>query len=101
MGAIPCFDCDGGMLEARVERYDALAKMRAGIEPTFSLGKNHALRLQRLQENMAKSPSLQAAVQGDPVFAALLQARVAMHQQQITQEQNKQVGRLGAKAVLS
>lgn len=21
MGAIPCFDCDGGMLEARVERY--------------------------------------------------------------------------------
>lgn len=79
---------------------DALAKMRAGIEPTFSLGKNHALRLQRLQENMAKSPSLQAAVQGDPVFAALLQARIAMHQQQITQEENKQVGRLGAKAVL-
>lgn len=78
----------------------ALAKMAAGIEPPFKLGRNHQLRLQRLQENLGKNPELQQAMDSRPIFRQLVEARMAMHQQQLDQETNKLIGRTGAKEVL-
>jgi len=63
-------------------------------------GQNHALRLKTLEESIQVSPPLQQRLQQDQVFQALVAARVKHHRHQLDQEQNKQIGRMGASPVL-
>lgn len=78
-----------------------LAIIVAGEEPPFvEQGQNHALRLQVLQRALQRSPRLDSIARGDQQVAAVLEARMKMHQQQVSQEENKVIGRQGAAQVL-
>lgn len=43
-----------------------------------------------------QQPSTQAKIESDPSFAQNLQAYASKYEQQITQQQNAEIGRLGA-----
>lgn len=78
----------------------ALAVIVAGEEPPYVEGQNHALRLQVLQRALQRSPRLDSIIRGDEQVAKVLEARMKMHQQQVTQEENKVIGRQGAAQIL-
>jgi hypothetical protein len=93
---------DDAANEAETEgEKSALAMMAGGVEPVMPerSGMNHAVRLQTLQAAIQANPSLQARIQQDQVFQAMLDARVKFHQQGLNQEKNKIIGRLGAAPV--
>lgn len=73
-----------------------LTKIMAGIEPERKEGLNYALRLQTLEQAIARNPELQQELARKPNSAQILQARMEFFQFQLTQEQNAQIGRMGA-----
>jgi hypothetical protein len=73
-----------------------LAQMAVGVEPEMpEQGINAQLRLQTMQQHIGQSPKLAQLYQGDELFRALVENRQKYLMQQVTQEQNKQIGRLG------
>jgi hypothetical protein len=83
------------------DEMNAVVQMAAGIEPVMKEGgQNHALRLNVLKDTVMKSPTLSQRMQGDELFRALVENRAKHHQFQVEQEQNKQIGRVGAKRVM-
>jgi hypothetical protein len=85
-----------------LEEQDALAKMVAGIEPVMEPqpGMNYQLRLQVLQESLARNPELQKRVASQADTAALIENRVKFLEFQVQQEQNAQIGRVGTEPVM-
>lgn len=79
---------------------DALAKIFGGIEPALVEGGNHAARLQTLQESLQKNPNLMQRYESDEIYRAMVDARMQMHQHQLEQQQNAQIGRVGAAPTL-
>lgn len=79
------------------EEESNVAKMAIGMEPRMPEDGIDApqTRLQAMQGAVGKSPRLSAQWSGDPEFRALLENRQKFLMQQLTQEQNKVVGRLG------
>lgn len=73
-----------------------LTKILAGIEPERKEGQNYALRLQTLEQAVAKNPDMQQELANKPASLAIFQARVEFFQFQLTQQQNAQIGRMGA-----
>lgn len=80
---------------------NAIAKMAAGLEPAFKPGQNAALRLQIMQDSVAKSPRLAEMLQSDEMFAAVYQNRMKQYQFELDQQQNAVIGRTGGKPVLT
>ena len=79
-----------------------LAKIMAGVQPPMmEQGQNFAARMQRLQENVQKNKALQQRLQAQPDSMAILQERMKHLQFMQQQEQNKQIGRVGAKSALA
>lgn len=73
-----------------------LAQMASGIEPEMpEQGINAQLRLQTMQAHIQQSPRLAQLYQGDELFRALVDNRQKYLMQQLTQERNKTIGRLG------
>jgi hypothetical protein len=73
-----------------------LAQMAVGVEPEMpEQGINAQLRLQTMQQHIGQSPKLAQLYQGDELFRALVENRQKYLMQQVAQEQNKQIGRLG------
>lgn len=94
-----------------------LAQIAAGVEPPLVPAGNHQARLQALQQSIEANPVLMQRYQngkasegdgtggasGDPadvIFAAMVDARLDMHQQQLTQQDNAMIGRVGSSPVL-
>jgi hypothetical protein len=79
------------------EEESNVAKMAIGMEPRMPEDGIDApqTRLQAMQGAVGKSPRLSAQWSADPEFRALLENRQKFLMQQLTQEQNKVVGRLG------
>lgn len=76
-----------------------LAKIMAGVEPPMvEQGQNFGLRLARLEENVEKNPNV--VLKMTPDSRAILDARVQHLRFQVSQEENKQIGRVGAKPAL-
>lgn len=78
----------------------ALTQMAAGIEPDMPVqGINAQLRMQTLMSTMQSSPKLQQQFMGDALFQQLVTNYQKYLTQQLAQEQNKLVGRLGTAPV--
>lgn len=74
----------------------AIAQMAVGIEPDMPVsGINPQLRMQVLMQTVSTSPQLAQMAQQPTPFQKLVENYRRYLQQQITQEQNKVVGRLG------
>jgi len=74
-----------------------LAQMAVGVEPEMpEQGINAQLRLQTMQQHIGQSPKLAQLYQGDELFRALVENRQKYLMQQVAQEQNKTIGRLGS-----
>lgn len=83
------------------DEQNALAKIALGIEPPLrDLGVNPQLRLQVLENSIRQSPRLQQLLQGDDTVGKMIEARVQNFKHLVDQEQNKVIGRLGARPVL-
>jgi hypothetical protein len=75
------------------------AKISAGVEPPMvAQGQNWKLRLDTLMGIGEKNP--EAFQKLSPTSQAILKARVAHLEMQVTQEKNKVIGTLGAEPVL-
>lgn len=79
------------------EEQGNVAKMAIGMEPNMPLDGIDApqTRLQAMRGTIANSPRLTALYQTDELFRSLLANREKFLQQQLAQEENKVVGRLG------
>lgn len=79
------------------EEQGNVAKMALGIEPRMPEDGIDApqTRLTAMQETVARSPRLSQIYGADPEFRALLENRQKFLTQQLAQENNKVVGRLG------
>jgi hypothetical protein len=73
---------------------DDLTKIYAGI-PVGARPNGGQIAMQVIQE-YASQNSIQARMQGDQDFMANIQNYVAQYQQQLAQQQNAEIGRLGA-----
>ena len=82
------------------DEQNAINAIVSGQEPVMKMGQNHALRLDYITKILQASPRLQKIVEGDQQVSETLKARMAFHNQQVTQEQNKLIGKRGAKSVL-
>jgi hypothetical protein len=83
-------------MEANEEQL-AFTKIAAGTEPPLkSEGQNFQLRLQTLQNIIQSNPAIQQRLQTDQIFAAMLNARMESFAFQVQQQQNAQIGRVGA-----
>jgi hypothetical protein len=72
-------------------------KIAAGTEPPLKgEGQNFQLRLQTLQNIIQSNPAIQQRLQQDQIFAAMLNARMESFAFQVQQQQNAQIGRVGA-----
>jgi hypothetical protein len=81
---------------------DNLAKIMAGIEPAMQeSGQNFGARLQRLQENLQKNQVLQQRLQTQPDSQQIFETRVKHLTFMVQQQQNKQIGRVGATPALA
>jgi hypothetical protein len=75
---------------------NALSQMATGIEPDMPVqGINAQLRMQTIMQSVQSSPKLQQQYQGDETFRGLLENYQKYLTQQVTQDQNKIVGKLG------
>jgi hypothetical protein len=73
------------------------SKLFAGTEPEMKPGgQNFALRLQTLQTIMQRNPNVQQRYAVDEIFRAMMDARVKHFNFQLQQQQNAQIGRMGA-----
>lgn len=78
----------------------AVAQMAVGIEPAMpTQGINARLRLQTMLDTINGSPALRAQYQQDPGFRALADNRQKYLTQQLAQEENKVIGRIGTMPV--
>lgn len=78
------------------EEDEVIVKALMGMDsPMMEEGQNHALRLQRLQEQLQK-PGVNQRLLASPDAQEILNRRVQHLTQMVTQEQNKVIGRLGA-----
>ncbi len=78
-----------------------LAKIMAGIEPPMAeAGQNFGARLQRLLDWPQRNPAMAQRIQTQPDSLAMYQARLKHLQFMVAQQNNKQIGRLGAKPAL-
>lgn len=85
--------------EVKAEK-DAVAQMAVGIEPEMpTQGINAQLRLQTLIQTIQQSPQLTQLYQMSEPFRELVDTRQKYLQQQLDQEQNKLIGRLGVAPV--
>ena len=88
--------------EAEIEDEKAkLAQIAVGVEPVIrEKGENNQLRLDTINDVLAKNPYLAAAISQRPDSRAMLQTRIQGHQFQITQRENAQIGRIGTSPVM-
>lgn len=78
----------------------AVAQLAAGIEAAMpTQGINARLRLQTLLDTINQSPKLRAQYQADEGFRELADNRVKYLNQQVAQEENKVIGRIGTMPV--
>lgn len=82
------------------DEQNQLNKILNGLEPAFKIGQNHAGRSQFLRKMATVSPPVAKRLQEDETVRALFEARLQMHEQQVAQEQNRIIGRMGAAPVL-
>lgn len=86
-------------MEVKAEK-DAVAQMAVGIEPEMpTQGINAQLRLQTLVQTIQMSPQLTQLYQVSEPFRELVDTRQQYLKQQLDQEQNKLIGRLGVAPV--
>lgn len=71
-------------------------KIAAGAEPPLKEGGNPQVRLQVLQQTIQANPAVAQRYQQDEIFRKMIDARVQSFQFQLTQQQNAQIGRMGA-----
>jgi hypothetical protein len=62
-------------------------------------GINAQLRMQALVDTIGQSSKLSSQYQGDELFRTIIETRQKYLQQQLDQEQNKVIGRLGTSPV--
>ncbi|NBZ96373.1 MAG: hypothetical protein EBR40_08115 [Proteobacteria bacterium] len=77
------------------------AKIAAGSEPPLKEGGNPQVRLQVLQQTIQANPAVTQRYQQDEIFRKMIDARVQSFQFQLQQQQNAQIGRMGAVPALS
>jgi DNA-binding transcriptional MerR regulator len=77
------------------EERTAFAQISAGADVDIKQGQAHGLRLEEMQK-LAQSPTAQRKMQQDPAFQENVIKRMKQHEHQLTQQQNAQIGRLGA-----
>jgi len=76
-------------------------KIAAGTEPPLKGdGQNAQLRLQTLQGIVQANPAVQQRYQQDEIFRNMLDARMQAFQFALQQQQNAQIGRVGAQPAL-
>lgn len=77
-----------------------IAKMMLGMEPAYVENDPAApSKLQYAQDVLQKNQKAQQAAQADPQFQALLQNYLQNLQMSVSQQQNKQIGRIGVTPV--
>jgi hypothetical protein len=76
-------------------------KIAAGAEPPMKEGGNPQVRMQVLQQTIQSNPALQQRYEQDEIFRKMLDARMQSFQFQLQQQQNAQIGRMGAVPALS
>lgn len=76
-------------------------KIAAGTEPQLkSDGQNAQLRLQTLQQIVQANPAVQQRYAQDEIFKSMLDARMQAFSFALQQQQNAQIGRVGAQPAL-
>lgn len=76
-------------------------KIAAGTEPQLKGdGQNAQLRLQTLQQIIQANPAVQQRYQADEIFKAMIDARIQSFEFALQQQQNAQIGRVGAQPAL-
>lgn len=76
-------------------------KIAAGTEPPLkSNGQNAQLRLQTLQQIVQANPAVQQRYAQDEIFKSMLDARMQAFSFALQQQQNAQIGRVGAQPAL-
>ena len=76
-------------------------KIAAGTEPPLkSDGQNAQLRLQTLQQIVQANPAVQQRYAQDEIFKSMLDARMQAFSFALQQQQNAQIGRVGAQPAL-
>jgi len=79
------------------DEQDALGKIGGGVEPPLNpQGANAQMRLQIIQQTVQTNPNNMQRYQEDEIYRGMIDARVAMFQQSIAQQENAQIGRVGA-----
>jgi hypothetical protein len=90
-------DADAASQQEMDDEQVQFTKIAAGAEPPLkSEGQNFQLRLQTLQNIIQSNPAIQQRLQQDQIFAAMLTARMESFSFQLQQQQNAQIGRVGA-----
>lgn len=90
-------DADAASQQEMDDEQVQFTKIAAGAEPPLkSEGQNFQLRLQTLQNIIQSNPAIQQRLQQDQIFAAMLNARMESFSFQLQQQQNAQIGRVGA-----
>jgi len=94
-------DVDAAAQEEIEDEQVQFTKIAAGTEPPLKeSGENAQLRLQTLQGIVQANPALQQRYQQDEIFKAMLDARMQSHQFKLQQQENAQIGRVGAQPAL-
>jgi len=86
---------EAASLQEIEEERTAFAQISAGADVDIKQGQAHGLRLEEMQK-LAQSPTAQRKMQQDPAFQENVIKRMKQHEHQLTQQQNAQIGRLGA-----
>jgi hypothetical protein len=77
------------------------SKLFAGTEPEMKQGgENSALRLQVLNTILSRNPNVKRRYEGDEIFRKMMDARMQHFQFNLQQQQNAQIGRMGAMPAL-
>ena len=94
-------DVDAAAQQEIEDEQLAYTKIAAGTEPPLKPdGENAQLRLQTLQGIVQANPAIQQRLQQDEIFRAMLDARMQSHQFKLQQQENAQIGRVGAQPAL-
>ena len=86
---------EAASLQEIEEERTAFAQMAAGADVDIKPGQAHGLRLEEMQK-LASSPTAQRMMSQDPAFQENVIKRMKQHEHQLVQQQNAQIGRLGA-----
>ena len=108
MAGIMVKDANAASQDEEEDETRNLSAVMNGLEPPYKMGQNHRLRLAQLQKLLQTNPRAAAIMNADEnqldpesmLVRQLLTARAEFHQQQVTQDENKVIGRLGTKPVL-